>query len=114
MTMIRLSTSIGRATGVLLAAAITPAFGQDLGDAKRGQALATRVCGECHAVLADDAHSPNPKSTPFSLFAQVPGLTERALVAFLQTPHKDMPNFVLTRQEQDDVIAYIMALRPKR
>lgn len=105
---IALGLTIGLLTGVVSGNA------QELGDPKRGHAYVSRVCAECHAVLADDANSRNPRATPFSVFAQVPGLTERALMAFLQTPHKDMPNLIVPRNEQDDVAAYIMSLRQRR
>jgi mono/diheme cytochrome c family protein len=37
--------------------------------------------------------------------------TEMGLHAFLQTPHQRMPDLHLSREEIDDVAAYILSLR---
>jgi mono/diheme cytochrome c family protein len=39
--------------------------------------------------------------------------TALSLQAFLQTSHHNMPDWRLTRQQVDDVVAYIVTLRPK-
>jgi hypothetical protein len=41
------------------------------------------------------------------------GTTAMALLVFLHTPHASMPNLVLTNDQSNDVIAYIMSLRRK-
>ena len=40
-----------------------------------------------------------------------PATTEISLRAFLQTPHPTMPNLMLTPEETDDIIAYLLALK---
>ena len=47
----------------------------------------------------------------FIEIAAEPAYTEMALKVFLQTPHKLMPNFILTPEERDNVISYILTLR---
>jgi hypothetical protein len=37
--------------------------------------------------------------------------TALSLRAFLQTPHPTMPNLILTPEETDDIIAYLLALK---
>lgn len=39
-------------------------------------------------------------------------MTDRALRVWLQTSHPTMPNFVLTRDERNDIAAYILSLKP--
>jgi hypothetical protein len=43
--------------------------------------------------------------------AEHPATTEMSLRAFLQTPHPTMPNLVLSPEETDDIIAYLLALK---
>jgi hypothetical protein len=38
-------------------------------------------------------------------------VTEIALRAFLQTPHANMPNIMLTQEQTDDIVTYILSLR---
>ncbi len=83
----------------------------ELGDARRGRAYADAVCAQCHAVAPTDTTSPRPEATPFSIISQLSGINERALAAFLQTPHSEMPNLVVTGQDRDDLIAYIITLK---
>jgi hypothetical protein len=47
----------------------------------------------------------------FDVRANAETTTPSGLHAFLSAPHPTMPNLILTRQEQIDVIAYIMSLK---
>ena len=40
-----------------------------------------------------------------------PATTELSLRAYLQTPHATKPNLILTAQETDDIIAYLLKLK---
>ena len=98
--------------GLLFAGFAGPAPAQDLpGDAAAGRSLAVTVCAVCHAVgtVAPDAAADRPPS--FQSLADDPAMTALALRVFLRTPHRNMPNLILTEAESDDVIAYILALR---
>ena len=102
----------------LLAAAMViagsgTAGARDYGDRVRGLAFAKETCAECHAVRAEDLLSPVAEATSFEEVANTPGMTRIALTAFLQTPHPTMPNLVIEPQDMDDVIAYILTLKPK-
>jgi len=88
-----------------------PATSAEFGDVQRGRAYAERICAQCHAVAPSDTTSPRPEATPFSVVSQLAGINDRALSVFLQTPHAEMPNLVVTGQDRDDLIAYIISLR---
>jgi mono/diheme cytochrome c family protein len=81
------------------------------GSAEAGLAYARSVCSECHAIRSDDFLSPNPKSPPFAKIASTPGMTGAALFVILQTPHRDMPDFIIPAKDKVDVVAYILSLQ---
>ncbi len=47
----------------------------------------------------------------FQEVADDPAVTEVSLRVFLRTPHDDMPDYMLTPSETDDVISYILSLK---
>lgn len=100
-------------TAMSICAAGTAAA-QGLGDAIAGRDLARSVCAECHLVEVTapaDALSPNPDAPSFRTIAEVPGMTAIAIRVILRTPHRQMPDIVLTPEEIRDVAAYILALK---
>ena len=86
---------------------------EPLGSVEAGRALAFTVCAECHDVgrvpEQDLLFEGDPP--PFRMVADDPAVTPLSLSVFLRTPHRNMPNIMLTQQESDDVIAYILSLR---
>ena len=96
---------------VALAALASPALAQPVGDAARGSGLARSDCAGCHAVGRGPAASPNPMAPRFSSVADTPGMTDRALRVWLQTSHPTMPNYILNRDDTDDIVAYILSLK---
>ena len=76
-----------------------------------GDPLAQRVCSECHAIRKGEVRSPNSRSPTFTELATTPGMTSIALMVALTTPHAGMPMFMLTAEQREDVIAYILSLR---
>lgn len=102
----------------LAAALATPgaAEAQKIGDAGEGLAYARAHCAECHGIEpAKDDFSPDAAAPDFSVVANTPGMTERALVVWLQTSHPTMPNLIIPPEARDNVIAYIMSLKvPKK
>ena len=98
---------------VTAAESCNPLWAQNIGNAREGAMLARQVCAECHGVLANDTKSPNPMAPTFVSAAAAPGMTERALRVWLQSPHPTMPNLVLTNDQKDNVIAYIIGLKRK-
>lgn len=89
------------------------AFAERLGDLNRGAAVALTTCARCHGVRRAQLLSPDPMAPNFTNVANTLGMTDRALRVWLQTSHPTMPNVVLTNQERDDVVAYIMSLRSR-
>ena len=84
---------------------------QVIGDVDKGKAFAERTCAECHAVHAGPGASPKATATTFVNIANVPGMTATALAVFFRTPHPTMPNLVVTGEDMDNVIAYILSLK---
>jgi mono/diheme cytochrome c family protein len=84
---------------------------QEFGDVTKGHEFAVRACASCHAVDRKDILSPDPNAPPFKAVADMPSTTHMAVAAWLQLPHPTMPNLILSVEERDDVIAYILALK---
>jgi len=81
-----------------------------LGDPEAGGRLAREVCAACHVVAEDQMI--DPAVGPWFIdIAQHPATTALSLRAFLQTPHATMPDLILTREETEDIIAYILTLK---
>ena len=96
------------AVGALL---VSPATADEIGNPQRGLEYAQANCAECHSVLPEDYVSPVLEAPSFQAVAETKGVTRLALTAFLQTPHADMPNLVVTGEDADNVIAYILSLK---
>jgi mono/diheme cytochrome c family protein len=87
------------------------AYAEEAGDPQLGLTYAVANCAEYHEVNGARDKSPNPSAPSFASVASTPGLNGRALAVWLQTSHPTMPNLVITREDREDVIAYIMSLR---
>ncbi len=96
----------------LLALSGAAARAEELGNATRGLDYVKKHCAECHAVDAAEAYSPNPDAPTFESVANTPGMTARALVVWLQSPHPTMPNLMVPAEDRDNVVAYILSLKP--
>lgn len=107
---------LGHTTIVLAIAVMSsaPAFSQEARDAMQGRELAQNVCAECHAVAPDATRSPNGHAPTFDTIAHMPGMTPMAIRVWLRSAHKEMPNIMLSRDETDDVIAYLQSLKAGR
>lgn len=71
-------------------------------------------CAECHDVSRGGGVSPNLLAPPFSEVARHPATTALSLRVFLQSQHQNMPDFLLSARERDDLIAYILSLKPQK
>jgi mono/diheme cytochrome c family protein len=80
-------------------------------DPVAGQNLADRWCVECHGIRADQL-SPNFAAPTFPVLAAEPSITEYSLRALLRSPHETMPHFTFTLEQMDDIIDYIISLKP--
>jgi mono/diheme cytochrome c family protein len=107
-----------RTATIVMALAVPFAAGaaqaEQLGNAEEGLAYARAHCAECHGVeTSSDDFSPNADAPDFTVVANTPGMTERALVVWLQTSHPTMPNLIIPAEARDDLVAYIMTLKKK-
>ena len=91
--------------------AVGSASAVDLGGPELGYAYAGANCAECHAIDRGDYDSPFFAAPPFSEVANVPAMSEVALVSFFQTPHPTMPNFIIPSDDIRNIVAYIRSLR---
>ena len=91
-------------SALLLLAILPSALGQQLGDSAAGERLAAANCAKCH-----DAHGAAPA---FTKIAAMPSTTQTSLGVFLQTSHGSMPNLILSATDRNNLIAYILSLRP--
>ena len=98
---------------LLAAAALAASGGCARADAARGAGLAERWCAQCHGVLPNQP-SAAPKVPSFSEIAAEPSATEPSLRVFLRTPHPSMPNFILQPDDIDDLVDYILSMKPAR
>lgn len=96
----------------LLAGVAWPAAAQpEPGDPASGLRLSATWCANCHRV-APGGPGPSTDAAPtFRAIAQMPSTTSMSLRVFLQTPHPNMPDYRLTREELDDVVAYLISLK---
>jgi len=83
----------------------------EIGDTHEGREFARNVCIACHLVDKTETNDTDYEATAFQTIADNIAHTRLSLRVFLTTPHKDMPNLVLTDTQTDNIIAYILSLR---
>ena len=101
---------------VTLAAAVLAALpfavaAQEIGDVAAGAHLAATWCSSCHVVTPSARAGASTGVPTFAAIAHMSSTTPISLRAFLQTPHARMPDLQLSRDETDNLIAYILSLR---
>lgn len=96
--------------GVILAFAPALAMAQD---AQQGRELAKRWCSSCHVVEPSATEAPAIGLPTFPAIAARADLSADQLRAAMNPQHSRMPDFALSRRQQDDLIAYIYSLRRK-
>lgn len=89
---------------VLLAA--LPIAAHAAGDTQAGRKVAEAWCKPCHAMGAPASSDVAP---PFSDI--IAARTPQSIAAFLANPHGRMPDIQLSRQQIEDVTAYILGLK---
>jgi mono/diheme cytochrome c family protein len=101
-----------RLTAALLAGFLvaSPASTASAADAARGGALARAWCAACHLVASDQERVP-VVAPPFATIGKRPGFDVRALTQSMLAPHPRMPDRGLSREEAEDIAAYIATLR---
>ena len=78
--------------------------------AARGRELAVRLCANCHLVDGSRKSAPEGIGT-FRGIANRPGQTADRISNTLILPHMPMPDTQITREEIQDILAYLETLR---
>ena len=81
------------------------------GDPAQGKQFAEAQCSACHGVGRNE-NSRNRAAPSFGDIAASAGLTATAIRVWLQSPHATMPNIRLNDEDKDNVIAYLLSLKP--
>ena len=95
---------------VLLSAAGLAGSALAQGNAETGAVIAERWCASCHLVSPDQTAAVADVPS-FASIAQRTDSEIEALEGFLADPHPPMPDMSLTRNEINDLLAYIRSLR---
>jgi cytochrome c len=102
-------------TGVLLfMLALWPfqnAGAQPLGSSERGGVFSQDWCSSYHVARVGDRAAINDAVPSFQAIADRSSTTANSLRVFLQTPHLQMPNDVLSVAQANDLIADILSLK---
>lgn len=96
-------------TALAFSLAASPIHAQ--GTPQEDLALTQQVCAACHATRRGQVRSPNSRAPTFVELATAPGMTTAALSVALTMPHAGMPMFILTAEQRESVIAYILSLK---
>lgn len=108
--MLRRIASATILLGAVLVAGTDGAQAQAIGDPAAGRRLAEAWCSECHAITRYSVGAPR-RGPDFIDVAKRTKTTALSLNVFLRSNHDNMPNFILKRDEADDIVAYILTLK---
>lgn len=106
--MSRLLRILSVLTMIALPLALAPPV-DAAGDAEAGRDIAVTWCSACHLVEGKSVGS--TEARPLSAVAGDARWTPDRLRGFLARPHGGMPDLVLTRQEIDNLLAYLHDLK---
>lgn len=98
---------------IVLIMLLAPTVAWSASTVERGRLLAEANCGSCHAIGRNDA-SRHPDALPFRRFSErypKDALAE-TLTKGVPIDHPDMPNFLATETQIDEIVAYIMSVQP--
>lgn len=93
----------------LLLACAFGAGGAAAADANNGRRIAQARCSPCHIVVPNQRQE-LAKSPPFEDIARQNGFDAQMLAYLILAPHPRM-NLTFTREEAEDLAAYIASLR---
>lgn len=92
---------------VTLAFLASPAGAQDT---PAGASLAVRWCMACH-IVGPNQSTATDNAPSFREIAARPGTTAVSLDRYLSIGHTLMPDFLLSSQERNALVTYILSLR---
>ena len=103
--------TVGQNARTVLDAGIA-AYGQTPAAIARGQEIAERACGGCHAIAGRPGSTVQGTAAPsFGAIAGRPNQTSQRLQSFIMTPHRPMPGMSLSLADVNDVVAYLLSLK---
>jgi mono/diheme cytochrome c family protein len=82
------------------------------GNPASGREIATKLCSSCHRVLPMTLPDKGDPSS-FQSIADLPSTTGISLNVFLHSNHRNMPDFIVSSADSNDLIAYILSLKQK-
>ena len=80
-------------------------------DIAAGEHIARTWCAGCHQVGKEGSKARNDAVPSFPSVANMSSTTSTSLQVFLSTPHNKMPDYSLSRNDIQNVSAYILSLR---
>jgi mono/diheme cytochrome c family protein len=93
---------------IALGALCVPYAAYAAGNADAGRQLVTRSCTSCHA--ATGAATATDGAPPLSFLARDNKENPTWVRGWLKDPHPPMPGIMLSRQQIDDIVAYLNML----
>ena len=81
------------------------------GDPAAGLEFARKNCSECHDVEREYDEMTAFYGPAFVDIADHPTTNEMSLKVFLRSTHAEMPDFILSDSDRDNVISYILSLK---
>ena len=107
----RLAILLGITLGTILST-LQPLKAQGaVGDPASGRLYASQWCRECHSI--EPATEGAGFAPDFTAIAKSRSINALSLKVFLRSTHDLMPDYILTRTETDDIVAYILSLKRK-
>lgn len=97
-----------------IGAALLAANAAQAHDIANGEVIAKVWCGNCHSVDPAAQRTARDATPSFAAIAGKKSTTAASLGVFLRARHGAMPDLTLSRDEIDDVSAYILSLRGAR
>ena len=104
-------TLLSAATCSVILFGMAGALAQEFANPTRGSGIAENLCANCHRVQKGAKGGSKIKEPAFQEIASRRATTEMSLRVFLRTPHRNMPNLILSENDTADVIAYILSLK---
>jgi cytochrome c len=95
-------------TGTLLLATPAAYAATNAGNANAGRDLVLRSCTSCHAV--NETIKASDGAPPLSFIARDNKQRPAWIRGWLMDPHPPMPGIMLSRQQINDIIAYLDSL----
>lgn len=94
--------------GTVISLGCAPIAFAAAGNAEAGRQFVMRSCSSCHATEA--AKTATDNAPPFSVVAKTNKDNPAWIRGWLMAPHPPMPNISLSRQQIDDIVAYLSTL----